>query len=696
MSISASWIVLAVLLLRALLKKAPKWMMVLLWGIVAIRLVCPFTIESVMSLMPSPQVVSPTISTDTVPRVHTGISVLNHVINPMLETSAHAPEASVNPMQMWIFAFAVIWVAGMFGMLIYNIISYWRIKRQVKTAVWVRDNIYQTECVGSPFVLGTWEPKIYLPFHMNEQAMEHVIAHEQAHIRRKDHWWKPIGFLILTLHWFNPLMWFSYTLLCRDIELACDEKVIKELDNGQKADYSQALLDCSVNRRMITVCPLAFGEVSVKDRVKQVLHYKEPAFWIIAVGTVACIIVAVCFLTNPKVNYETSLTPEMSAFVEQQIIEHNQSGREDAEFACADFKVFGAKKDHEITTVYTRVFYMEYAAKKGELEELSGARMDVAITIKNVDGELSLVEYWKTPDGSGGREAKQKKFPREILKRMDEYPRYPNKEYENCKKKAEVYFSSQGIDISGKNTIKTFETTVSYANWAEESEIYTRALNTDKMSHSNIRHLPIYKFDTLQDLEQFKQDFGDTFTMDRGYDEVPSFQDATAKYDSAFFDENSLLLVYVSANNSTHRFNMHSVGYDAYHFYVHIVETTNAEIVDDAMAGWFVTVAVKDTLMENGLKFDADLNNAIEYVDKDVKFIEHYKNDDGMWVCGDYTYRYRLELSGRMPNAVNDSTFVVLSNVSDITFDWVWRAAGFSSNMASYFDPKDAVVVGWK
>ena len=268
MSISASWIVLAVLLLRVLLKKAPKWMMVLLWGIVAIRLVCPFTIESVMSLMPSPQVVSPTISTDTVPRVHTGISVLNHVINPMLETSAPAPEASVNPMQMWIFAFAVIWVTGMIGMLIYNIISYRRIKRQVKTAVWIRDNIYQTDCVGSPFVLGMWEPKIYLPFHMNEQAMGHVIAHEQAHIRRKDHWWKPIGFLILTLHWFNPLMWFAYTLLCRDIELACDEKVIKELDNGQKADYSQALLDCSVNRRMITVCPLAFGEVSVKDRVK--------------------------------------------------------------------------------------------------------------------------------------------------------------------------------------------------------------------------------------------------------------------------------------------------------------------------------------------------------------------------------------------------------------------------------------------
>ena len=187
----------------------------------------------------------------------------------------------------------------MIALLIYTVISYAKVKRKIGTAVLYKDNIYQSENVVSPFVLGIIKPNIYLPFKMNEKDMEHVVAHEMAHIRRKDHLWKPLGFILLTLHWFNPLMWLGYVLLCRDIELACDEKVIKELDHDARADYSQALLTCSVNRRMIAACPLAFGEVGVKDRVKSVLNYKKPAFWIIIAAVVACVVVAVCFLTNP-------------------------------------------------------------------------------------------------------------------------------------------------------------------------------------------------------------------------------------------------------------------------------------------------------------------------------------------------------------------------------------------------------------
>lgn len=303
MSISASWIVLAVLLLRLLLKKAPKWITVLLWGIVAVRLICPFTIESVMSLIPSAETISPEIMMDRTPEINSGIPILNNTINPVIsESFAPDPATSANPLQLWIPTFAVIWIVGIMGMLLYTLISFIRVKRKVETAVLLRDNIFQSENVISPFVLGIIRPKIYLPFKMNEQDMEHVIAHEEAHIRRKDHWWKPLGFLILTLHWFNPLMWLGYVLLCRDIELACDEKVIKELNTEQKADYSQALLTCSVNRRMIAACPLAFGEVGVKNRVKSVLNYKKPAFWIIIVAIVASIVVAVCFLTNPASN----------------------------------------------------------------------------------------------------------------------------------------------------------------------------------------------------------------------------------------------------------------------------------------------------------------------------------------------------------------------------------------------------------
>lgn len=300
MSISASWILLAVLLLRLLLKKAPKWITVLLWGIVAIRLICPFTIESVMSLIPSAETISPQVLIEN-PEINTGFHILNNTINPIIQDSTVmvSPEKSINTLQLFVLIFSKIWVVGIAGMLLYTIISYIRVKRKIGTAILLRGNIFQSENVISPFVLGIIKTKIYLPFNMNEQDMEHVIAHERAHINRKDHWWKPLGFLILTLHWFNPLMWLGYVLLCRDIELACDEKVVKELNTEERADYSQALLTCSVNRRTIAACPLAFGEVGVKGRVKSVLHYKKPAFWIILVSVLVCLIAAVCFLTDP-------------------------------------------------------------------------------------------------------------------------------------------------------------------------------------------------------------------------------------------------------------------------------------------------------------------------------------------------------------------------------------------------------------
>lgn len=300
MSISASWFVLAVLILRFVLKKAPKWVNVLLWGIVAVRLAFPFSIESAFSLIPSAETISPSIMMDTVPSVQTGVPAINNVINPVIGSSlASAPGASANPLQIWIPILSMIWVAGVAILFVYTAVSYWRLRRKVSEAVILRDNIFQSENVASPFVLGIIKPRIYLPFNMNGQDLEHVVAHEQAHIRRKDHWWKPLGFLLLTIHWFNPLMWLAYVLLCRDIELACDEKVIKELDNEQRADYAQALVVCSVNRRMIAACPLAFGEIGVKDRVKSVMNYKKPEFWIIFLAVIACVIVAVCFLTNP-------------------------------------------------------------------------------------------------------------------------------------------------------------------------------------------------------------------------------------------------------------------------------------------------------------------------------------------------------------------------------------------------------------
>ena len=300
MSISASWVVVAVLALRFCLKKAPKWVNVLLWGIVAARMVFPFSIESVLSLIPSAETISPTVMMEQTPSVQTGVPALNHVINPVISSSfTPAPGASANPLQIWIPVLTGIWLFGIAALFLYSAVSYWRLHRKVCEAVILRGNIYQSEKVCTPFVLGIIKPKIYLPYHMDSREMDHVIAHEQTHIRRKDHWWKPLGFLLLTIHWFNPLMWLSYVLLCRDIELACDEKVIGKMGNAQRADYTQALVACSVDRRLIAACPLAFGEIGVKERVKSVMNYKKPAFWIVLASVIVCAVIAVCFLTNP-------------------------------------------------------------------------------------------------------------------------------------------------------------------------------------------------------------------------------------------------------------------------------------------------------------------------------------------------------------------------------------------------------------
>ena len=303
LSISAGWLVLAVLVLRLLLKKAPRWISVLLWGLVAVRLICPFSFESGLSLVPSPQTIPLNIGMDTTPEIQSGVEIINSSINPIIaHTNTPHPGDSVNPLQITIAIYANIWVLGLAGMLIYMAVSYWRLRRRLRGAVRSWDNIFRSEQVPSPFVLGIVKPRIYLPAGLAVESEGHVIAHERAHIRRKDHWWKPLGFLLLSVYWFNPLMWVAYILLCRDIELACDEKVIAQLGKEARADYSQALLDCSVHRRRIVACPLAFGEVGVKKRVKSILHYRKPTFWVLVIALTACVITAVCFLTDPNVS----------------------------------------------------------------------------------------------------------------------------------------------------------------------------------------------------------------------------------------------------------------------------------------------------------------------------------------------------------------------------------------------------------
>lgn len=301
LSISASWLILAVLVLRVVLKKAPKWVMPLLWGVVALRLVCLFSIESALSLIPSAETIPSEIVTETRESVLYEQATLDIVTNPTLPSAAEVPVGvSRQQAQVDFNIYSVLWLAGMAALLVHALVSAGKLKRKLATAILLRDNIYESEFVDSPFVFGVVKPNIYLPMHMDEGTAAHVIAHEHAHLARRDHWWKVLGYLVLALHWFNPLVWVAYILFCRDIELACDEKVVKGLDGAARADYSQALLSCAAPKRAVAACPLAFGEGNIKMRVKSALHYKKPAFWVAAAAVLAVVIVAVCFLTNPR------------------------------------------------------------------------------------------------------------------------------------------------------------------------------------------------------------------------------------------------------------------------------------------------------------------------------------------------------------------------------------------------------------
>lgn len=302
LSISASWLVLAVLVLRLISKRSPKWMNVLLWGIVALRLVLPFSIESALSLIPSAETVSPAaVQFDPAPTITSGVSVIDNAVNPSLsEHFSAVPTASVNPLYVWTEIAGWVWLIGLGAMLLYALVSYLRLRRRASVSLPVQDHIYLCDAISSPFILGVVKPHIYLPSGLDKVQRQNVLAHEQAHLARRDHWWKPLGFALLAVYWFNPVLWLAYTLLCRDIELACDERVIRTMDESAVKTYSTVLLACSMPRKAAITCPLAFGEVGVKERVKNALHYKKPAFWVVAASVTVCVVVAVCFLTDPE------------------------------------------------------------------------------------------------------------------------------------------------------------------------------------------------------------------------------------------------------------------------------------------------------------------------------------------------------------------------------------------------------------
>lgn len=303
MSINATWLIAAIMLLRVVLAKAPKQLRCLMWGLAALRLVVPFSIESMLSLLPSPQTLPDNILYTASPVIHSGIPLVDNAVNPILSTFlSPQPLTSANPTQILSFVYSQVWILGMVLMSLYALFSWLHVRRKVAASIPLGNHVRLCDYIDSPFILGIFRPVIYLPSSLEEASIAYVMAHEQSHLKRRDHWWKPMGFAILAVHWFNPAVWAAYILLCRDIELACDERVIRELGTAEKQAYSNALLKCSIRRPYIAACPLAFGEVGVKQRIKSVLNYRKPGFWILLISILLCMVMVVCFLTDPVVD----------------------------------------------------------------------------------------------------------------------------------------------------------------------------------------------------------------------------------------------------------------------------------------------------------------------------------------------------------------------------------------------------------
>ena len=329
MSLTASWLIIAVILIRVLTRKAPKGLRYVLWVMVAVRLLCPISIESTFSLIPNAETFSKESIYFETPEMHSGVINIEDTfqstpsnqppmdeeelenaieyellpdetvdINDIANTQTTINQISV---QGIVYLATWIWCIGLVGMLSYSLISVVRLRNTLKASMQIRDNLWVCDDIRSPFIFGLISPRIYLPSFIDKEQIPYIVAHENEHLKYRDHWWKPLGFAILTIHWFNPLVWISYILLCRDIELACDERVIRAMDEEEKKKYSKSLLLCSSPRHIISACPVAFGEIGIKERIKSILDYKKPSAWVMGIGLIICIVLVICFMTNPKI-----------------------------------------------------------------------------------------------------------------------------------------------------------------------------------------------------------------------------------------------------------------------------------------------------------------------------------------------------------------------------------------------------------
>lgn len=422
LSYAASWIVLAVVILRWLMQKAPKSQRLFMWLFVALRLVTYFHFPvSTFSVVPNLGVIPYNITESEVPGIDTGLPVVNSVVNPIIEKNfSPEPNSIVTPMQKFFDVAIVVWFIGVIAMFLYAIISFIILRIKIKEATPLKNNVMICDHIDTAFVLGIIRPKIYIPSNLNGGDMECVIAHEKAHIKRGDHIWKLIGYLLLSIYWFNPVMWLAFNLFCKDIELACDAKVLKRTTDFYKKFYSKALINCSSAKKRIVTCPLAFSENAVESRIKSILNYQKPKVLFALLGVVVCFSLSMvsfsvssAYVDYPE--YKSEITEEQYKFIEKELLERAKcsNDRINIDYYCTAFTVLEVREKNDLTTFYMVSRSNGYAVNNGVVEcnhrsVYGGVN---AITAKNNNGDYELVEFWQADEGHYYAKSIMDKFP---------------------------------------------------------------------------------------------------------------------------------------------------------------------------------------------------------------------------------------------------------------------------------------------
>ncbi len=645
MSITASWLVLAIILLRFILNKAPKAIVIFLWALVAVRLICPFSFESVFSLIPSAETVPENIVDLKTPTIQSGIPVVNETVNPIISESLKTEdETEFNLVQSITYIASIVWIVGVIVMLLYTAISYLHIYVKVREAAHVKGKVWMCDHIDAPFIFGVFCPRIYIPSGISDVDRKYVVAHEKAHIKRHDHWWKPFGFMLLSVYWFNPVLWIAYILLCRDIELACDEKVIKDRGIEIKKPYSEALINCSVPRRMVAACPLAFGEVGVRGRIKSVLNYKKPAFWIMIVAVIASMAVAICFMTNPisskgvlnRVIHEKGYSivkqeeDVVTLSIPKSLLPESIYSKEGYEFS--EDEVIAYKDD-------TTTIYLKEAMLSNEGNDNLYFCFDYTYNLPR-DSGMFLYPY----------KVNENSFLSEVLVK-DRVLRTENAEYTDAidyrgtgpetlilfyvsteaLKKAEgtisfdiclnsITYLKDGVDSSIIKDIKpvtdetldngqTSDNTLKNVNHNSyvcpvdgTGDNYQKMIDIGAIPNS----LATVKITSVNELQSFMNKMESTMCFDNSYSDTHSFIDVSKEYTDDFFEDRTLFLIYAYAGTSANR------------FYVDYVYKTNNELQfgimeykpsagDCVMQGWLICVSVPNEEIED----IADINARI-------------------------------------------------------------------------------------